>query len=612
MCVETFFVYRCITGFNAYTRVGKYVDMRVDMFTTRVATRSVMGFAGRRVRRSSTRARRESSTRARRARIAALRDASSARSRALEPGRTGRGRRDRDSTRGARDDGATRARFATARDKMTANDRRRCRRARARFATALTVCACACAMARVARGDETPVDHILETYNDDNDDTKMDAHELSELFERFAARTSGAGAGADSHAGHAHASAGHAHASAEETLTNVSSADVITTYAGADQKLNETELLSALSLAARCLSESTCTFIASEAESAAAATGGLKHFKLKMGLMVAVFFEGLAGGMLPSLFVRTLPKMQSALEFMNAFSGGLFLASGFVHLVPHALESATEARIGTAKEYPFAMVMVMLGFLIAFFVERVVFHTHSHVTESEGDGEHGHGHGHGHGQSKKHHVDSSVVVVVDKASTDACDTCAHDEKGRRVSIFAQTRTALLFMAGVALHASLAGVSLGLQSDRNSVYAIFTAIASHKAAAAFSIGCAFLRCGMTNPQTLFIFMTVFSFITPIGILIGCAAESADPAVSAVLEGIAAGTFIYVGTVEVIGDEFETQTQSCEDEHGHDHKLAPHTHTVHEAPARGVRIYKFVCYTAGVLVIALAQLGVEHAH
>merc|ERR1712216_34291 len=138
------------------------------------------------------------------------------------------------------------------------------------------------------------------------------------------------------HAGHAHASAGHAHASAEETLTNVSSADVITTYAGADQKLNETELLSALSLAARCLSESTCTFIASEAESAAAATGGLKHFKLKMGLTVAVFFEGLAGGMLPSLFVRTLPKMQSAFEFMNAFSGGLFLASGFVHLVPHA------------------------------------------------------------------------------------------------------------------------------------------------------------------------------------------------------------------------------------------------------------------------------------
>ena len=77
---------------------------------------------------------------------------------------------------------------------MTANDRRRCRRARARFATALTVCACACAMARVARGDETPVDHILETFND-SDETTMDAHELSELFERFAARTSGAGAG---------------------------------------------------------------------------------------------------------------------------------------------------------------------------------------------------------------------------------------------------------------------------------------------------------------------------------------------------------------------------------------------------------------------------------
>jgi sirohydrochlorin ferrochelatase len=55
--------------------------------------------------------------------------------------------------------------------------------------------------------------------------------------------------------------------SAEETLTNVSSADVIADVRGGGSKVElETELLAGLSLAARCLSESTCAFIASEAE----------------------------------------------------------------------------------------------------------------------------------------------------------------------------------------------------------------------------------------------------------------------------------------------------------------------------------------------------------
>lgn len=73
--------------------------------------------------------------------------------------------------------------------------------------------------------------------------------------------------------------------------------------------MNEIELFSALSLAARCLSELTCMFIVSEVESVVVVMGGLKYFKFKMGFMVVVFFEGLVGGMLSSLFVRTLSKM---------------------------------------------------------------------------------------------------------------------------------------------------------------------------------------------------------------------------------------------------------------------------------------------------------------
>ena len=460
--------------------------------------------------------------------------------------------------------------------------------------TRVAVFALALAGPRLARASETAVDHLIEVYDEDANGS-IDARELSELFERFAARV-GDGAGASAHAGHAGHAEEHAGHDDEETLTEVTSAGVIAAYAGVDKTLNATELTQALTLVARCAAETGCAFVASEATEAV--TKKEKYYSLKVGLVFAIFAEGLVGGMLPMMVTMTLPKVQHALEFMNSLSGGVFLASGFVHLIPHALEAATEAKIGTKDEYPFAMAMVVLGFLIAFFVERVLFHAHSHVVETETAG---HGHGHGHGHDK----DVEKVPEVDPL---ACDDC-HHEHG--TSIFIQTRKALVFMTGVALHATLAGVSLGLQTSKSSIYAIFIAISAHKAAAAFSIGCAFLRCGVTRVSTLLAFMTIFACITPIGIAIGIAAGTKDNAsVRAVLEGIAAGTFVYIGTVEVIGDEFETTTESCTDEHGHDHEVPTHTHVVHEAPRRSLRLEKFLAYFCGVCIIVLSQLGVKH--
>ena len=45
--IATFFVHRCITGFNAYTRVGKYVDTRVAAIAARAARRKFIAFIAR-------------------------------------------------------------------------------------------------------------------------------------------------------------------------------------------------------------------------------------------------------------------------------------------------------------------------------------------------------------------------------------------------------------------------------------------------------------------------------------------------------------------------------------------------------------------------------------
>ena len=443
-------------------------------------------------------------------------------------------------------------------------------RARA-IAIAVACLLLATTVATVARadGDETAADHMIETW-DENKDNLLDAEETSELMEAIVNRLAGKSGG--SHAGHDHT--GHSHAG--ETLTKVSSAELIEYFAGGDSKLSEAEFNLAAALVTRCLSEKDCKF-----EASLATTPAKKRYTgLKMGLMSAIFAMGLFGGMLPLLVTNHVPALESMTRYLNAFSGGLFLSAGFVHLLPHALESATEAKIGTDDEYPFAMVMCVLGFCLAFGIERVLFHTHSHGPEN------------------------SVAVQAD--AKDDCEKCEEQ------SLFQQTRSALVFMAGIALHATLAGVSLGAQTKRKSIINIFVAIASHKSAAALSVGTQFMRCGVKDLKTMSMFMFLFAMITPVGIIIGYLAENKSSATSAVLEGISAGTFIYVGTIDVVGDEFENTKEECDDDHGHNHKVAAHEHNVHGAPPRPVRLAKFGAYMLGVTFITLVQLGVDHAH
>ena len=488
---------------------------------------------------------------------------------------------------------------------------------------------------RVARGEEeeSAAAHVIETY-DANADEVLDADETSALVEAFARRTTSSGSGGG-HEGHAHEEdEAHAHEEDEthEVMTSISSDDLVAEFGGADGTLNETEFLAAAAAVARCLAEPECAFIASRA-TPVAAKKTTKYTALKMGLMAAIFAMGFLGGMLPLAVTTRLSTFEGSTRYLNAFSGGLFLSAGFIHLLPHAIESASEAKIGTSRDYPFAMVMTVLGFCVAFCVERVLFHTHSHGTEDHGETHHHHDdhhdhhphahhdhdhkhhdhHDHKHHEHHDHkHHEHHAKVVVATVVVDPNDDCEKCDIEQSASMFTQTRSALVFMAGVALHASLAGVSLGTQTERKAIFSIFVAIASHKSAAAFSVGTQFLRCGVNDVKTMALFMLAFAAITPVGIVIGYFAESTSPAAAAVLEGISAGTFIYVGTIEVVGDEFENTIEKCDDDHGHNHKVATHEHNVHGAPPRPVRLAKFGAYMLGVTFIALVQLAIDHAH
>jgi zinc transporter 1/2/3 len=95
-------------------------------------------------------------------------------------------------------------------------------------------------------------------------------------------------------------------------------------------------------------------------------------------------------GVLPQklAFFRTSER---ALSYLNCFSAGMFLAIGFIHMLPEAVEQYEEYV--TAKHltnaFPLPYTCMFVGYLIVLLVDRVIMHSlighghHHHGTKEE-------------------------------------------------------------------------------------------------------------------------------------------------------------------------------------------------------------------------------------
>ncbi len=89
--------------------------------------------------------------------------------------------------------------------------------------------------------------------------------------------------------------------------------------------------------------------------------------------------------------------------------------------------------------------------------------------------------------------------------------------------------------------------------------ILLAILAHKGFAAFSLGVSFVRGGV-SAQAYRRLLLFFACTTPFGLLLGTIASSALSGTTAlwfeaVFDSLAAGTFIYVATMDLMHDVFE---------------------------------------------------------
>lgn len=205
-----------------------------------------------------------------------------------------------------------------------------------------------------------------------------------------------------------------------------------------------------------------------------------------------IFASSMIGGGIPLLRRWS----DEYLHLFISFGAGIFLSVVFLHLLPESFAGSNSSIIG---------LMVLLGYLLIFFLERILF------VSGEGDDEHGH----------------KVVSI----------------------------TALL---GLSVHSIIAGFGLAVASvDARLGSMIFISILAHKIPAAFSLTSLFLLGKMSRLKSLWL-LVVFSLMTPLGtLLLGQIFSDISSEYLGYFTGITAGTFLYIATGEMLPEVFHTR-------------------------------------------------------
>ncbi len=140
------------------------------------------------------------------------------------------------------------------------------------------------------------------------------------------------------------------------------------------------------------------------------------------------------------------------LGLANAFSGGVFLTLAFGHLIPecvHGFEGMNEAL-------PY--MIVLGGYLLIFFVEKVAFDAHGLMHEAE----------HGHTHSHSHHGNENGGKVVKE-----------EEEGGGGQGLNVGRSAVILLGALAVHSILEMTALGLARSFGDSALLTLSIALHQ-------------------------------------------------------------------------------------------------------------------------------------
>ena len=213
-----------------------------------------------------------------------------------------------------------------------------------------------------------------------------------------------------------------------------------------------------------------------------------------------------------------MSRREVYLGWGNAFAGGVLLAAGLIHLLGDSADGF--AALWPDDGFPWAFTIAGAAFLLVLGVERVIPRV------------------------------PRMPVGAESPDPEADAVAAAAQQSARYPY--------LLLLTLSIHSVIAGMALGAQSTLAGFAVLIIAILAHKAAAGFALGVSLHRIGVPLQRARRLIFGL-ALMTPIGILIGTVVSalldsSGEQVFEAVFDAIAAGTFIYIASLDILREEF----------------------------------------------------------
>ncbi|XP_061743293.1 zinc transporter ZIP1 [Nerophis ophidion] len=270
--------------------------------------------------------------------------------------------------------------------------------------------------------------------------------------------------------------------------------------------------------------------------------------QVKVGALFGLLLLTLFFGFIPARvkwFRRTdgTETHRTVLSLVSCFAGGVFLAACLLDIIPDYLSdinSVLDSR-NLETNFPLPEFIMAVGFFTVLILERMVLNCReARATANE----------------------RAPLIQGDRRGHSHTASPDLESSGHHVHVDFQAhspfRSFMLFLS-LSLHSVFEGLTIGLQNTDSKVLEICIAILVHKSVIVFSLSVKLVQSAI-RPLWLAAYIGVFAVMSPLGIAIGISVMEAQleagALIQCVLEGLAAGTFIYITFLEILPHELNS--------------------------------------------------------
>ncbi|XP_027698869.1 zinc transporter ZIP2 isoform X1 [Vombatus ursinus] len=282
---------------------------------------------------------------------------------------------------------------------------------------------------------------------------------------------------------------------------------------------------------------------------------------VKIGCLLALLTLTLFCGIIPICFkwfrihAATAGKHRRVLTLLGCISAGVFLGAGLMHMTAEALEgidseiqsyflqnrtrnegNASDTTDSTDVDYPFGELIISLGFFLVFLLESLALQWCPNGTRG------------------------SKTCEEEWGGAHAAHSSTLHSHGPLPSPSQRPFRALVLLLSLSFHSVFEGLAVGLQSSVPAVLQLCLAVLAHKGLVVFGVGLRLVQTG-TGRRWALISILALALMSPLGLALGMVvaggnSEGGRALAQAVLEGVAAGTFLYVTFFEILPRELAT--------------------------------------------------------